>query len=180
MGIGTSGLKERSQIKDRALLFYAGILALQPRSMEGLIVILEDYFRIKVKGESFCGGWLHLEENQFTQIGKSGQNQLLGDSVLLGRKVWDQQSKFKLTLGPLSLKQYYEFLPSGQAFVSLRELVNFYTRNELDFDINLKLDREEVPKLKIGTQLGSILGRTSFIKTKELNEDPEMLTIFSS
>ncbi len=179
MGVGTPGLKKRMEIKDRALLFYAGILALQPRSMVGLIVMLEDYFGTKVKGESFCDQWLYLEEDQLTQIGKFGQNQILGDSALLGRKVWDQQSKFKLMFGPLTFKQYSEFLPLGRSFNSLCELIRFYTRDELDFDLTLKLKKAEVPALRIGTQLGSRLGWTSFIKTKELNEDPQTVNLSS-
>lgn len=179
MGIGTPGLKKRMEVKDRALLFYAGLLALQPRSMVGLMVILEDYFAVKVKGESFCGRWLCLEEDQLTRIGKFGENNMLGDSALLGRRVWDQQSKFKLILGPLTFKQYSSFLPLGKSFISLRELVSFYTRNELDFDMTLKLQRAEVPVLRIGSKLGSRLGWTSFIKTKELKQDPQTVTLSS-
>ncbi len=179
MGMGTPGLKRRMEVKDRALLYYAGLIAMQPRSMVGLITILEDYFGTKVKGESFCDRWLYLEEDQLTRLGKSGQNQILGDSALLGRKVWDQQSKFKLTFGPLTFKQYFNFLPSGRSFIALRELINFYARNELDFDITLKLKRAEVPALRIGAQLGSHLGWTSFIKTKELKQDPQTVNLFS-
>jgi type VI secretion system protein ImpH len=179
MGMGTPGLKNRMQIKDRALLFYAGLLAMQPRSMIGLIVILEDYFGAKVKGESFCGQWLQLEEDQWTRIGKSGQNQILGDSAILGRKVWDQQSKFKIMFESLNFKQYSSFLPIGDGFVSLRELICFYTRNELDFDITIELGSSEVPAGRIGTQLGCRLGWTSFIKTRELKQNPRAITLTS-
>ncbi len=179
MGMGVPKLKNRMEVKDRAFLFYAGLLALQPRSMVGLTVILEDYFKTPVKGESFCGRWLYLEEDQLTRIGTFGENQTLGDSALLGRRVWDQQSKFKLMLGPLTFKQYFSFLPRGKSFTSLRELISFYTRNELDFDMTLKLKKAEVPALRIGTQLGSLLGWTSFIKTKELKRDPQTITLSS-
>ncbi len=183
IGMGTPGLKKKMEVKDRALLFYAGLLAMQPRSMVGLVTILEDYFGVKVKGESFCGQWLCLENDQWTQIGKLlGQNQLLGDSAILGRKVWDQQSKFKLIFEPLTFSQYSNFLPSGNTFVSLRELVKFYTRDELDFDITLELNKAEVPESKIGARSGFRLGWTSFIKSKdrELNFNPRTITISSS
>jgi type VI secretion system protein ImpH len=179
MGLGTPGLKERMEVKDRALLFYAGLLALQPRSMVGLKVILEDYFGVKVKGDSFSGRWLYLEEDQLTKIGKFGENNVLSDSALLGRRVWDQQSKFELMFESLTLKQFSSFLPLGRSFISLRELISFYTRNELDFDMTLKLKKAEVPALRIGTQLGSLLGWTSFIKTKELKQDPQTITLSS-
>ena len=60
MGLGTDGLRNRMNIKDRGLLFYAGILAQQPRSMCGLEAILSDYFRVPVKGKQFIGKWYAL------------------------------------------------------------------------------------------------------------------------
>ena len=179
MGMGTPGLKKRMEVRDRALLFYAGLLALQPRSMVGLKVILEDYFKMSVEGENFCGQWLNLEEDQLTKIGGLGQNHMLGESAMLGRKVWDQQSKFGLTFGPLTFKQYLSFLPNGNSFITLRELVRFYTRGELDFDMALKLNKVEVPVSRIGSESGIRLGWTSFIKSRELRDNPSAVIISS-
>src|SRR5205807_1288066 len=75
IGLGTANLKGRMQVRDRALLHYAGILAQEPRSMAGLERILADYFQVNVKGHQFTGKWRELDEDQWTMIGASGQNQ---------------------------------------------------------------------------------------------------------
>src|SRR5205085_6241819 len=69
IGLGTPNLKGRMQVRDRALLHYAGILAQEPRSMAGLERILVDYFQVDVKGHQFSGEWRELEEDQWTRIG---------------------------------------------------------------------------------------------------------------
>jgi len=91
IGMDTPRLKGRMHVRDRALLYYAGILAQQPRSMAGLERILADYFQVEVKTRQFVGEWCELEENQWTTIGESGTNQRLGrDTVIVGPHVWDQ------------------------------------------------------------------------------------------
>ena len=46
IGMETPRLKGRMHVRDRALLYYAGILAQEPRSMAGLQRILTDYFQV--------------------------------------------------------------------------------------------------------------------------------------
>jgi type VI secretion system protein ImpH len=104
IGMRTPRLQNRMRIRDRALLYYAGILAQKPRSIAGLKRILTDYFQVEVETSQFVGKWCDLEEDQWTKLGESGTNQRLGrDTVLLGTRVWDQHARFEIQLGPLSL-----------------------------------------------------------------------------
>lgn len=43
LGLGTEGLRCRLQVPDRALVFYTGLQAQQPRSMASLEALLADY-----------------------------------------------------------------------------------------------------------------------------------------
>ena len=100
IGMGTPRLQGRMQIRDRALLYYAGILGRGPRSAAGLRQVLSDYFQVDVEINQFVGNWCELEESQWTTIGESGKNQRLGrDTVVLGTQVWDQQARFEIRLG---------------------------------------------------------------------------------
>ena len=100
IGLGTPGLRDQLQIKDRAVLRYGGLLAHQPRSLVGLEQILRDYFQIEVKGQQLCGQWYQLDEDQQTAIGVDGRNQRLGvDAVVVGKRVWDQQGQFEAGAG---------------------------------------------------------------------------------
>jgi type VI secretion system protein ImpH len=155
IGLGTPNLQGRMQVRDRALLSYAGILAQQPRSMVGLERILADYFQVEVKGHQFKGEWCDLEESQWSTIGTSGRNQRLGhDTVIVGTRVWDQQARFDLHLGPLSFEEFSSFLPTNWRFGVLCDLIRFYVNDQFEFSIRLILKADEVP----GTRLLSPLG----------------------
>jgi type VI secretion system protein ImpH len=144
-GLGTASLRGRMQVKDRALLFYAGLLGQQPRSMAGLEALLSHYFGVRAVGVPFKGRWHALEEGQQTRIGERGQNMRLGVDAVVGTRVWDEEGAFEIELGPLTLEQFEDFLPTGWAFRPLCDLVRFYVGDELDFSFRLKLDASQIP-----------------------------------
>lgn len=168
IGMGTDGLRGRMQIRDRSLLNYAGLLGQEPRSLVGLELILADYFKIegKVKGRQFVGQWYDLDESQWTRIGVSGQNQVLGqDAVVAGTRVWDQQAKIEIQLGPLTLQQFLNFTPTGWGFRSLCDLTRFYLGDTIDVNFRLILKGEEVPPPILGMEEEPRLGWTSWLTT---------------
>jgi type VI secretion system protein ImpH len=177
MGLGTPGLQGRMQVKERALLFYAGLVAQRPRSMVGLKSMLTDYFNITVQGRQFCGQWYHLEADQVTTIGSTGHNQQLGHGAVLGTRVWEQQGKFTLCLGPLTLAQFLDFLQIGRGFRSLCELTRFYVGHELDFSFRLTIQADEVPESRLSVTNGPRLGWTSWLKTREFQEDDSQVQL---
>jgi len=120
--------------------------------MVGLERILRDYFQVEIKSRQFQGQWCELEESQWTVIGRSGRNQRLGrDTVILGTRVWDQHAGFEIQLGPLTLKQFTSFLPTGWRYGVLCDLIRFYVRNELSFSIRLVLKAAEIPPSELST-----------------------------
>lgn len=66
-------------------------------------------------------------------------------------------------MGPLTLKDYENLLPTGNKLKNLLDLVNNYVGFEFNWDVNLLLKKEEVP----ATQLGKYgqLGWTSWLQT---------------
>ena len=153
IGMGTPRLQGRMHVPDRALLYYAGILAQQPRSIAGLKRILTDYFQVEVETTQFVGKWCDLEESQWTRIGESGANQRLGrDPVVLGTQVWDQHARFEVQLGPLGLEDFESFLPTEWRFGVLCDLVRFYVKDEFEFNIKLILKADEIPSVALSSQ----------------------------
>jgi type VI secretion system protein ImpH len=173
IGLGTPNLHARMQVKDRALLFYAGLLGQRQRSMAGLERLLSDYFGIGVRGTQSVGRWLPLEPEQCTVLGswqtleperweqwtvrgERRRGQGLGECAVIGRRVWDQQGAFELDLGPLTHAQFLDFLPTGWAFRPLCDLVRFYVGDDLDFSFRLTLKAGETAETRLsGAQLGS-------------------------
>jgi len=201
-GLGTPGLAGRMGVPDRALLPYAGLLTANQRSQIGLERMLSDYFRVPVGVKPFQDRWLTLDERDVTRLGATGQNQRLGRGAVLGRRVLDRAASFELALGPLTLREFLDLLPTGQRFRSLGSLTRFYVGEEQDFRVRLKLAREQVPELRLGragdTRLGwsarledlrgpsrpilaaaggARLGWTSWLKTRDFDQDDEQVVL---
>lgn len=168
-GLGTTGLRDRLTIDDRSVLRYVGLLGQRPRSAESLERCLGDYFEVPVRVKQFVGAWLNLEEEDWTTIGVTGSNNLLGHSALAGTKIWDQQAGFKVELGPLEFEQFNRLLPSGQAYPTLVQLTKLFAGPELDFDVQLLLRADEVPatRLESTESYAPRLGWTTWLKTKQ-------------
>ncbi len=177
MGLGTPGLKNRFQFPEKSLLFYTGLLALKPRSLAGLESLASDFFGVPVKGSLFKGRWYTLEEDQLTSIGTFGKNRSLGLNTVLGSKVWDQERAFRLTVGPLTFRQFEDFLPINPGFKNLCEVTRFYTGDEFDFDVQLKLNAPEVPASRLSSKMGPRLGWTSWLRTRFFKNDDDQVIL---
>jgi type VI secretion system protein ImpH len=100
--------------------------------------------------------------------------QQLGSGAVVGDEIWDQQSRVRIKLGPLTLSQYCAFLPDGDAFAPLKAIVKFFCNDELDFDVRLFLKREEVPKCDTSYEgdASPRLGWVSWLKSAAMDRDP--------
>jgi type VI secretion system protein ImpH len=163
IGMGTGDLAGRMAFPDRSLLFYAGLLAQQPRSLAGLENLLRNFFGVPVRGRSLQGRWVDLAEDQISRIGSSGQNRGLGREIVLGTRVWDQEAGIELQLGPMDLASFLHFIPGRKGHEILLDWVKFYTHDEFHVDFRLLLRAEEVPGTRLSAQGETFLGWTSWI-----------------
>lgn len=177
VGLGTRGLRGRMSVPDESLLPYAGLIAQKPHSCNAVENVLSDYFDTRAKIQQFCGQWLVLERSDYTMVGR--QNSKLGVSAIAGTRVWDQQSKFRVRLGPLDFTKFQAFLPNGSAHEPMRSIVKFMVGLELDFDVRLVLQKKQVPSTILTTRAmrKPMLGWTSFLKTKPFKADDEQVLL---
>ncbi len=168
LGLGTDGLRDRQKVSDDTLIYYAGLLAQRPRSAQALQQILADYFEVPVQIEQFAGGWYRLDPETQCNLseGKSASGEL-GFGAVVGDEVWNQQSKVRIVLGPLTLERYADFLPDGQSYEPLGAWVRFFSNDEWDFEVQLILEREQVPACTLGVEgiSGPQLGWVSWVKS---------------
>jgi type VI secretion system protein ImpH len=176
LGLGTDGMRDRQAVSDDALIYYAGLLAQRPRSAQALQQILADYFEVPVAIEQFSGGWYRLDpETQCRLSEGNSESGELGLGAVVGDAVWNQQSKVRIVLGPLTLERYADFLPDGQSFETLRGWVRFFSNDEWDFEVKLILEREQVPACTLGAEgvSGPQLGWVSWVKSVPFSRDPD-------
>ena len=156
IGIGSPHMRQRDALADYAKLHFAGHLSRQTRNAEGLLSMLEGFFRMPVRLEQYVGDWLAIPARSQWRLGESPSSGALGLTTILGERVWECQHKFRLTFGPLSLADYQRMLPGGASLRQLIALVRNYLGDEFDWDLRLILQRAEVRPAQLGAfgQLG--------------------------
>jgi len=181
IGLGTAGLQERLSVPDDAFLFFAGILGQRPHSAHALELLLNDYFEVPFQVIQLVGGWFRLDNSTECCIGeRSTPSEQLGLGAVVGDEVWNQQARARIRIGPLDLENYLDFLPNGSAHEPLRALLRFWTNDEIDFEVQLILNREEVPSCQLGAEgeAAPQLGWVTWMKSKPMDRHPEE-TIFN-
>ncbi len=156
IGLGTPGLQDRQDVPDDTLLFYSGLLSLHTRSAVALRQLLMDYSTCPVEIEQFVGVWRPVEaESQCSFSEQNNYSERLGFGAMVGDEIWDQQSRVRIRLGPLTMRQYVDFLPGGEAHRRIRALTEFYAGGEYDMELQLVLKRDEVPPCELNAGRGS-------------------------
>jgi type VI secretion system protein ImpH len=154
VGLGTAGLRSRQEVEDEAFLFYAGLFARQQRSAVSLEMMLTDYFRMDIRVLQLQGHWMQLATEDQAQLPnrthRHGRNNRLGSDLVVGTRIYDVQSKFRLRIGPLKYSQFYQFMPGGPSLNPLCQLTRSFVGPQLAFDVQLALQGPEVPWLRLG------------------------------
>jgi type VI secretion system protein ImpH len=175
IGLGTPGLADRQKVSDDGLLHFAGLVGRQARSAEALEQILRAYFDVEVEIEEFVGGWYTIDSATQCELGEDdSDSQKLGWGAVVGDEIWDQQSRVRVKLGPMPLEKYRQFLPDGTAYEPLKALTRFFSNDEFDFEIQLVLKSEEVPRCEVGADEATAprLGWITWLKSAPLDRDP--------
>jgi type VI secretion system protein ImpH len=174
-GVNEASLRNRDSIHDYARLHFAGLLAAPTRHASGLRLVLSRYFGVPVHVAQNVSHWMTLPAQSLTRLGGRDDSARMGVGTVLGARVFDRQHKFRVVLGPLSLRDYMRFLPDGASFTRLVDWVRFYVRDPLEWDVNLQLQRADVPRLALGR--GSRLGYTTWLHARDATRDAAQLML---
>ncbi len=168
VGLGTPQLRNRQTVRDEAFVYYAGLTALSSKPGAALEAVLSDYFDAPAEVEPFIGIWRKIDEQDQCLLDESSESTLLGLGAVAGDEIWDQQSRIRLRIGPLSAVRYQEFLPTGVAWPALRAITKMFCGNDLEVEVQLVLRREEVPACELGNaeEDGPELGWQTWLKSK--------------
>ena len=174
-GYGLATLRGRDSVPDGARLASAGILGRAVHGAEGLERILNDFFRVPVRVHQWQPHWMRLPEDARSRIGLRNAPVALGQNAVIGAKVWDCQTRFRVEIGPLSLEQYKRFLPGGESMKRLHDWVLNYIGYELSCEMHLVLKKAEVPAVTLGA--AGALGWTSWLGPRRSEEPARDLVL---
>jgi len=152
-GLGSPSLRERDGVPDTVKLAHAGVFGRQVRNAECLQIVLADYFGVPVQIEEFVGNWLPIAPEQRSRLGGRGGFNCLGEDAVLGERTWHAQSRFRVLIGPLLLRDYERFLPRGRSSRALHDLIRLYVGVEHSWEVKLVLKKDEVPLAWLGNSV---------------------------
>jgi len=165
VGLGTPGLTASIGVPEESLAYYSGLLSRQVPCAFAIASTVEFYAGTTVAVEQFVDRKLFLSPEDFTRVGKA--NAKLGLSAVCGSYVWENQTKFRVKLGPVGYDNFTRFLPTGDMlrpiFAVIRQMVGI----EFEFDVQVVLKREEVPPCILGaeTEVSPRLGWSTWVKS---------------
>ena len=169
-GLGTPALQYLMEGEATRLISYAGVLGQRKRSAVGLQEMLSDYFGgMGAEIIEFMPRWVTIPGQYRARLGmgRDGMQACLGKNFTIGEKIRDLTGKFRVVLAPLKLEAFRRFLPGGIDSQKLYRLVRFYAPDQMSFDVELLLEKEEVPPLQLGAGSAQIGWTTWLNKPKD-------------
>jgi len=106
--------------------------------------------------------------DQQTRLGQS--NATLGSDTLVGSQIRDRSGKFILRIRNLSRQRFADFLPNGQDHQRLVKLVEFATREQLAYDLELQMRAQDIHPIQLGQDVR--LGWNSFVTPEKSRRRP--------
>lgn len=175
MGLGLDASRPILTAQDGDVLSVAGAMARRVRSAHALRSMLSSLYELPVEIVELQGRWISIAEGERTRLGGQGDDRrfgVLGETAVVGAKVWDIQSRFRIRVGPIGLKQFREFLPQDGLRGSMADLVRLAVGAAMAFDIQLVLKRDEAPPIRLGdTANPARLGQTTWMFSTTPTED---------
>lgn len=166
IGLNDNDLRGSTPLPWGRLLSFAGLIASRSRSQSVVSGIVEHCFDLQgVHIREFEARSVSLPQRQRLLLGTA--NGTLGSDFVVGERSKTRASKFTLVVPHLTQLRFRQFLPSGEQFGRLRQLMDFLLRDATAYDLELGLREEDVPPFNLQRNNGTHLGWTSFIERQE-------------
>lgn len=101
----------------------------------------------------FQGEWVNFAAWELTRFPSAeqpeGSYNQLGLNTMLGERVWHCQRQFRVEIGIEQAEDMLRFLPDGEDYQPLCELVRMYVGIELRFDIGFRVPTVVIPECQL-------------------------------
>jgi type VI secretion system protein ImpH len=146
-GIGIESMQDRDSLDDIAKLPFAGLVDSGVKSAARLCQLIRGIFHVEVDIEERVGNWLTFEPSDKLLLGADAA---LGVGTYVGERVYSINEKICILIRARDLRQYRQFLPTGELSDQLTDLVFFYIGHRFEFDVRLSLPARYAPPTELG------------------------------
>jgi type VI secretion system protein ImpH len=145
------------------VLRWAPILAqrnVTPAAVEAAVadVLAEELGEVGVSVEPFVGTWAPIDPDDENRLGRARST--LGRDLLVGRRILDRSSRFRLVVGPLGREMLLRIRGNERLLRRVADAVAELCAATLEFELVLWLTPEAAPHLELGA---ARLGRDSWL-----------------
>ncbi len=181
MGLGNQESQSRDAMADNAKLHHVGMLSTNHHHKEGLESLLSEFFAVPFQIKQFVRRWQDIDHDQCCILGRPAdkftpqKNVCLGQDAVLGSKMISAQNSIELVCGPLTAKQFHEFLPLNMNKLSqLVALIRNYAGDFLHWRLVLSIKPEQRSISRLAGR--SYLGWNSWLGRKPVT-DPKKAVV---
>ncbi|MFP7674522.1 type VI secretion system baseplate subunit TssG [Marivita sp. S0852] len=147
VGLNTRDMDHRTPLPEDETLRFAGLLAQRTRNAAGLEAVAAAELGLPVRLEQFHLRWRPLPEAEQTRVGGLTR---LDQTTGAGSRVPDRSGQVRLVVGPVRYPDFLSLEEGQPRLDRLRRLMRFYVGPVLDFDIQIILDKRDVPETQMG------------------------------
>jgi type VI secretion system protein ImpH len=166
VGIDPAGAVPRRGLGPLEVLALTPIVATRTRPARTLQIVLERVLpNTRIAVEPFILRRVQIREDDRCLVGK--QNNVLGETFVIGRTVADRSGRFRVLVGPVDYPTFESLMPGGQAHARLRDVIFQFAPAHLEPELELILSTEEAPQFQLGTERGGRLGVTTHLPMRE-------------
>lgn len=166
--IGFGDRAAKLPLPGQETLRFAGLLAQRTRSGEGLQAIAQAELGLPVRLEQFRLVWRDIPASERSCMGAGLQ---LGHNAMAGAQVPDRAGQCRLVIGPLHYADFLSLEPGQPRIERLIALARAYVPMGIDFDIQIVLDRRDIPETRLGGALPSRLGWNTWARVAPAKDD---------
>jgi len=169
-------LKNRMSVPDRSIIGFSAYLWKRPPSSYGLKEIIGSYFSILVKVREYYGAWVKADSSQWSRLSSKKETfNVLGRTMIIGTKAWDQQGGIVLELGPINYETFLSLLPTGGKYNAFCDLAYLYLGDLYGLKVNFTIKKDTIPKVRLGTN--AALGYTTWAHSNSFQKDDSQVII---
>jgi len=163
MLIALGGAAGKQGVAAEVRAYYAALLGTRPIAASTVERVLVDYFAVPIRLEEFAGAWDPIPQHLQSTFGVTKPR--LGFGAVLGTRVWRNDRRVRLHIGPLTERQAMDFLQHGEAGLALREMVELFAVPSVQYEVRLNLDATCIGPLHLTAKVsdGKKLGWTTFL-----------------
>jgi type VI secretion system protein ImpH len=158
---------ETDAVTQDVAAWYAGLLRCRPVSAQAIGPVLAEYCGVPVTVQQFIGAWDYLEKNRRSLLGSV--NFTLARGATLGLRLWRQDMRVCLHIGPLDPVDLQRFLPRSAGAAALAKMLALFGVPDLQYEVRLRLSPPCIAPLLLSANPSERrrLGWTTFLQTAQ-------------